>query len=116
MMSRGHLQAIDQEYQGFKKENPGLFLAINDKIKRFYEKAEHELKLTHSRFNAIKDIYIQKDETGYLTVKNGEETAWKYIDDGESLKKAGVVDVSMVHDAFMAACEKLYSQTISFDW
>jgi hypothetical protein len=118
MMSRAKLQAIDQEFQGFKKENPGLFLAINDRIKRFYDKAEHELKVTATRYNALQNAFIQKDPTGeYLTVKHADDTVdWLYISDGEALKNAGVIDVSMVKDEFEKACQKLLSQTISFDW
>lgn len=116
MMNRGQLKNMDAEFQSYKNDQPGLFLAINEKIKKFYQAAEHELRVTDSRLNGIKDLYIQKDEAGgYLTVKDGDITEWKYIDDGESLKRANVIDVSMVKSDFETACTKLMNQVISFD-
>lgn len=117
MMTRQQLYQIDQEYKDYKKNNPGLHLALTVNIKRFYVKASHELEVTAGRFNAIKDLYVQRDAEGnFLTEINGDTTEWKLIVSGEELARAGVIDISMVKKDFDECCNKLFSQTISFDW
>ena len=117
MMTRKQLYEIDQEYKKYAEDCPGLYLAIQDKVKRFYEKAAHELRVTAARYKVIQDLFVQKDEMGnFITHQVEGKAEWKLIESGEALKAAGVMDISLVEQHFNDACEKLFNQTISFDW
>lgn len=117
ILTRKKLYEYDKEFQELKKQWPGTALLLKEKIQRFYEKAEHELKVTASRYEAIQNLYVQRnlDGTFKMEEKDGKKE-WLLITDPELLKHAGVPDVSLVEQHFNIAADKLFSQTISFDW
>jgi hypothetical protein len=117
-ITRSDLFQMEAEIAAMKTQTPTLYFLLDKPIKLFYTKLAHELKSTHSRFDALRAKYIQQDLDGTFKTVTGPDgkAKWKFIDSLPDLQAARILDVSQVEKRYLQESESFLSQMITIDW
>lgn len=108
---------MDQQYKVMANENMGLHFLLRDKIKRFYDAATMQLKITDARFKEIKDKYVEKDEAGnYITEQVDGGARWKLMKVKIDITQAKTMDEKEIAAAFEKEGEKMFAQQVTIDF